>query len=75
VISGFWKKAIFALVTRKDNDDPAACFTKSGVQRAYTSFSSVTFQKNCKEKFVCFGTGKVEYYPGLKTPNSTFSID
>ncbi len=67
VISGFWKGSTITTVARFINEEPEACFTKTGVTRSYSSFASLTFQKNCKERLVCFSNTRVEYYPGLKT--------
>ncbi len=72
VKTGFWPKWTVLLVLRYDNEEPEACFMKTGVPRLYISFASVTFQKSLKEKFVCFGSGKIKFYSGLKTKTSIF---
>jgi hypothetical protein len=73
VISGFWKGSTVVSVGKFINEEPEACFTKTGVTRLYSSFSSTTFQKNCKEKLVCFGNTLIEFYPGLKTISSSIA--
>jgi hypothetical protein len=56
----------FLLVTRYDNEEPEACFTNTGVTRLNSSFASITFQENYKERLVCFGRNLLEFHPGLK---------
>ncbi len=65
MISGFWKKSIVVVVGNYPNEEPEICFTKAGVTRLYSTYESITIQKNCKERLVCFGDGLLEFYPGL----------
>jgi hypothetical protein len=71
IISGFWEKSTVVAVVRYINEEPEACFTKTGVTRLYSGFCSTTFQKNCNEKLVCFGNILLEFYPGLTNEESS----
>jgi len=64
LLEGFWNGATIVQVSRVINED---CYSKARLMRVYTSFTSLTIQKNCKEKITCFGSGKVEFYPGLRS--------
>jgi hypothetical protein len=67
LLEGFWNGATIVQVSRVINEDPAVCYSKARLTKVYTSFTSLTIQKNCKEKITCFGSGKVEFYPGLRS--------
>jgi len=41
VKTGFWPKSTVVLVLRYDNEEPEACFRKTGVPKLYTSFALV----------------------------------
>jgi hypothetical protein len=74
VISGFWKGSTVVAFVRFLNEEPEACFTKTGVTRLYSTLTSITFQKNCKEKLVCFVNTLLNIYPGLNNSRNSKSL-
>jgi hypothetical protein len=64
-VKGYWKGAQVGLAISLVNDNPDACYKKTGVSNLESSLDTVTFVKDDDNKFTCLLDSHFTYYPPL----------